>query len=275
MNTWRAKRYSVTINRRHRVNITVRRFRLAKKQYTAGKSQPLLLNVRLGRLRQISIDHKSIKRRTSRGADFGLRFNRRQRTALAGLLIITGLCGVTFSAAALAKPTNLQPANRFAVVQPVAAKPRVLPKSVPVHIEITSQNIDTDLVAVGLNDDATIELPPALDAVAGWYKFSPTPGELGPAVIVGHVDNYESTSIFWRLRYVVAGDTINVVRADDTTAHFKVTQLAQYDQATFPTETVYGNTKDSELRVITCGGTFDSTTGHYTQNTVIYATLVS
>jgi hypothetical protein len=169
----------------------------------------------------------------------------------------------------------LEPAKTYSVTAPPVSKPLTLPKSIPTHLSIASQQIDTDLTPVGLNDDGSLQLPPVLEWVAGWYKYSPTPGELGPAVIAGHVDSYENISVFWRLRYVVAGDIIDVTRTDGTVAHFRVTQLAQYDQHTFPTEQVYGNTKDAELRVITCGGTFDTTTGHYTENTVLYATLVS
>ncbi len=155
------------------------------------------------------------------------------------------------------------------------AQPTTLAKSTPTHITIASQQIDVDLVPVGLAPDGSIELPPVLDWVAGWYNYSPTPGELGPAVIVGHVDNYEGPSVFWQLRNVQAGDTVDVAREDGSVAHFKITQLAEYDQNNFPTETVYGNTANAELRLITCSGTFDTVTQHYTQNTVVYAQLIT
>jgi sortase (surface protein transpeptidase) len=201
----------------------------------------------------------------------------------ASLCVLVGLTGITYNVAALAKPSSLEPTATF-TTQPkpkastpaaAPAKPLTLPESTPTHITITSQDIDVDLIPVGLNADGSMETPPVLDWVAGWYKYSPTPGELGPAVIVGHVDSYQGISVFWNLRNVQAGDTIDVAREDGGTAHFRVTQLAQYDQNSFPTDTVYGNTSDAELRVITCGGTFDTSTGHYTQNTVVYATLVS
>lgn len=269
MNTWRARHYSVKLNRRHRINITVRRFRLVRRQ---EQRQQLVLNVRLGRVRQLCFEHKlSGRRKVQQNTS-----HYRLQTTLAVLLIICGLSGITYSAAALAEPPrSLEPTHAFTMPQAIVTQPQplTLARSTPTRITIASQHIDTSLVSVGLATDGSIELPPVLDWTAGWYKYSPTPGELGPSVIVGHVDSYKNISVFWRLRYVQAGDMIDVTRADGITAHFRITQLAQYDQNNFPTKLVYGNTTDAELRVITCGGTFDQVAHAYTQNTVVYATL--
>jgi len=268
MSTWRAKHYSATFGRRHRVNLTVRRFRLAKKPKRQGRARQLTVNLRLGRIRQLQLEFRRIGRVKRPKANWRYRF-------AAVALILAGCCGLTLNVVALSKPKSLEPAKTFTTSQAKPVVPVTLPKSIPTHISIASQGIDTDLTPVGLNPDGSIELPPVLDWVAGWYKYGPTPGELGPAVIVGHVDSYENISVFWNLRYVKPGDSIEVTRTDGRAAHFKVTQLSQYDQHDFPTDTVYGNTSDAELRVITCGGTFDTGTGHYTENTVVYATLVS
>lgn len=268
MRTWRARRYSVRINRRHRVVITVRRFRLAHKPNRSGVHT---FNVRIGGIRQIVIAHQHSKARKK-----PLPLRRRLQLAGAALLILFGISGIAYGIGHLNQPQQLAPAQTFKATPSakVITKPVTLSRSIPTHITIASQNIDVDLISVGLDANNSIELPPALEWVAGWYKYSPTPGELGPAVIVGHVDNYEGTSVFWNLRYVQAGDTIDVARTDGTTAHFRVTQLAEYDQNNFPTKLVYGDTSDAQLRVITCAGTFDPATGNYSQNTVVYATLI-
>jgi len=276
MNQWRARRYSATIgvsHRRHRVTITIRRFRLAKRP---NRRHVAVWNIRVGSLKQASFEYQRLGRQ-KHAAERTVRL----RLAGAGLLIFAGMLGVLFSVAALARPEAIEPVKVFTATpkpEPKPApqsKPASMPKSVPTHITIASQEIDNDLIPVGLNPDGSIETPPVLDWVAGWYKYSPTPGEIGPAVIVGHLDSYQDISVFWRLRYVQPGDTIEIAREDGSTARFSVTQLAQYDQNDFPTKTVYGNTEGPELRVITCGGTFDSTTGHYTENTVVYAKLIS
>lgn len=268
MSTWRARSYGATVFRRHRVSITIRRFRLANRPLHRRQA---VWNIHIGRTRQICWEYCRLGKRRHIAA------LPRWQSIAAGSLVLLGLCGLAYNAAALAKPTSLQPAHQFkttAVAAP-APKPVSLPKSLPTHITIQSQAIDVDLISVGLNPDGSMETPPVLDWVAGWYRYSPTPGQIGPAVIVGHVDSYQGISVFWNLRKVQAGDTIDIARADGIIAHFKVTQLAQYDQHDFPSSKVYGNTTDAELRVITCGGTFDTSTGHYTQNTVVYATLVT
>jgi sortase (surface protein transpeptidase) len=279
MSNWRAKRFSLswnTLNRRHRIQFTVRRFRLARR--SAHRHQ-YVLNVRLGRIRQLHVLYQRP------GHNKLTKVTYRYRWAAATVLIVFGLFGMAYSASTLLRTKRLEPAKTYAApavstkkAEPAtrtAAQPPALAKSNPTHISITSQNIETDLIPVGLNPDGSIETPPVLEWLAGWYKYSPTPGEIGPSVIVGHVDSYEGTSVFWNLRYVQPGDAIAVTREDGSTARFTVTALGQYDQNDFPTELVYGNTSDAELRVITCGGTFDSNTGHYTENTVVYAKLIS
>ncbi len=265
MSNWRARRYSVTIHRRHRVTITIRRFRLAKR---SSKHRQVVVNIPISRIKQVNLEYRRLGRRPKPAA------LPRWQSIAAVLCVLIGIGGITYNAAALAKPSSLEPAQTFSTPVQPAPKPVTMAKSTPTHITISSQNIDADLVSVGLNADGSLETPPVLDWTAGWYRYSPTPGELGPAVIVGHVDSFEDISVFWNLRYVTAGDVIDVAREDGSIAHFKVTQLAQYDQDSFPTETVYGNTKQAELRVITCGGEFDATTGHYTENTVVFATLI-
>jgi sortase (surface protein transpeptidase) len=108
---------------------------------------------------------------------------------------------------------------------------------------------------------------------AGWYQYGPTPGELGPAVVVGHVDSTQGIAIFWRLRELLPGDEIYIDRQDGTTATLKVDDIQQYSQDQFPTDKVYGNIDHAGLRLITCGGTFSTVTHHYSDNTVVYASL--
>jgi sortase (surface protein transpeptidase) len=109
--------------------------------------------------------------------------------------------------------------------------------------------------------------------ITAWYTGSPTPGELGPAIIAGHVDSFKGTGIFFRLRELQPGDTVSVSRVDGTTATFKITSLEQYPKNSFPTQKVYGNITYAGIRLITCGGAFDSQTYEYTDNIVAYGEL--
>jgi len=111
--------------------------------------------------------------------------------------------------------------------------------------------------------------------VAGWYTGSPRPGEIGSSIIVGHIDSYLGPGIFYRLRDLHPGNEIYVRQADGRSAVFRVTAVHQYPKAHFPTAAVYGAVPDAELRLITCGGTFDYTTHSYLANIVVYGTEVS
>jgi LPXTG-site transpeptidase (sortase) family protein len=112
-------------------------------------------------------------------------------------------------------------------------------------------------------------------SVAGWYTGSPRPGSIGSAIIVGHIDTTKGPAVFYRLNTLTSGDKIYVKRADGTVVEFRVTSVQTYLKDHFPTEDVYGPVPDPELRLITCGGAFDSATRHYLSNIVVYATEVS
>jgi hypothetical protein len=152
-----------------------------------------------------------------------------------------------------------------------------LPAADPLHLTIPAIGVSSDLLNLGLNPDSTLEVPPlSRDSRAGWYRGSPAPGQLGPSVILGHVDSAEyGAGIFFRLGALRPGDTITVTRADHTAATFRVNRVASYPKDDFPTLDVYGNTDDAELRLITCGGAFDSAARSYLNNIVVYASLVS
>ena len=118
-----------------------------------------------------------------------------------------------------------------------------------------------------------LEVPPT-GFPAGWYVGGPTPGELGPAIIVGHID-WKGPAVFHHLHEAQPGDLVIVTRADGSTPTFRITRLAQFPKNKFPTTLVYGNLDHPGLRLITCGGVLDKTTGHYKDNIVVFADLIS
>ena len=144
----------------------------------------------------------------------------------------------------------------------------------PVSLVIPSIGVTTSLVHLGLTSGGALQVPPTT-AVAGWYTGSPRPGAIGSAVIAGHIDSVTGPGIFYRLSQLQRGDRVYVRRADGTLAIFEVTQVQSYAKNDFPTAAVYGPVPDPELRLITCGGTFDYSTRSYLSNTVVYATEAS
>ncbi|WP_406112087.1 class F sortase [Kitasatospora purpeofusca] len=152
-----------------------------------------------------------------------------------------------------------------------AAAPRPLAASAPSRLLIPAAGVDAPVTGLGLNADGTVEVPAADRAdEVGWYRNGPTPGETGPAVLIGHYDTAHGPAVFHNVPKLKPGDLIQVRREDGGTVDFRVRALLQYAKGDFPTDTVYGNTKGPELRLITCGGRI-GTDGHWTDNIVVLA----
>ena len=145
--------------------------------------------------------------------------------------------------------------------------------AVPVGLRIPSIGVDSELVNLGLQADGSLEVPPS-GFPAGWYTGAPTPGELGPAIIAGHVDWGGQPGVFVDLRDLAPGDEIEVSRQDGSTAHFRITRVERFDKDDFPTHAVYGDLDHAGLRLITCDGDFDDQARSYRDNLVVFAELV-
>jgi sortase (surface protein transpeptidase) len=140
----------------------------------------------------------------------------------------------------------------------------------PVALIIPAIGVQASVVDLGLTATGTLQVPSST-AVAGWYTGSPRPGAIGPAVIAGHVDSRVGPGVFFRLSALRPGNQVYIRRADGTLAVFRVTAVQAYAKDKFPTAAVYGPAPNAELRLITCGGTFDPALGSYLGNTVVYA----
>jgi len=143
----------------------------------------------------------------------------------------------------------------------------------PVALIIPAIGVQTRLIRLGRTPGGTLQVP-GTTAVAGWYTGSPRPGELGAAVIAGHVDSLLGPGVFFRLRLLRPHDLILVRRADRSLAAFRVLAVRQSLKTHFPTAAVYGPAPVAELRLVTCGGTFDYATGHYLSNVIVFAVAV-
>jgi sortase (surface protein transpeptidase) len=158
---------------------------------------------------------------------------------------------------------------------PSPARPaRPAPAPAPVTVTVPAIGVQSPLVKLALRQNGSLEVPPdGPGAPAGWYSGSPSPGETGPAVMLGHVNATDGgPGVFANLRGLKPGAAITVRRADRSTAVFTVTRAAAYSKNSFPTLEVYGNTKGPELRLITCDG-YDPNTGLFNDNYVVYAKL--
>jgi hypothetical protein len=143
---------------------------------------------------------------------------------------------------------------------------------VPSRITIPWIGVASRLDPLGRAPDGTVQIPDRWE-VAGWYAPGPRPGDPGSAVILGHVDSKRGPAVFYRLRELRPGDEIKVTWADGSAVRFVVERTGQYDKQRFPTDDVYYPTLRSTLRLVTCGGQFDDTAGHYRSNIIVFATI--
>ena len=182
-------------------------------------------------------------------------------------------------APATAHPATAHPAP----AHPAPASPSVGPvlaRSLPVSITIPAIGVHSALQYLGVNADGSMQAPPLgygpATNEAAWYKYSPTPGQLGASVIEGHVDSaYQGPSVFFRLGLLRPGEHISVTLADHTVAVFGIDGVRQYPKSAFPTNLLYGAPGFAALRLVTCSGSFDFATRQYLSNTVVFARLVS
>jgi hypothetical protein len=173
-------------------------------------------------------------------------------------------------------PSLTRPRTVKAKAAPAPAKVAILAtaRSAPLELKIPALSLAVSLSTLGLNADGTVQVPTNAQQ-PGWYGLGPSPGEIGSAVILGHVDSQSGPAVFFKLQSLVAGDVVDVSLADGVTAEFKVTSVTMYLKADFPDQTVYASHGYGALQLVTCGGVFDNKTGHYLSNLVVYTSLVA
>ncbi|MEU8799261.1 class F sortase [Spirillospora sp. NPDC048819] len=186
-------------------------------------------------------------------------------------LLLSGCGGDDGSVTAEGTPEGTPAATASAA--PVSAP---LTHSQPTKITIEKLGVSAPVSEIGLLPNGRVEEPPlSKPNLVGWYKEGVTPGEIGPSVLLGHVDANGKQAVFYRLKELKAGDKIQVARKDGTTATFAVQQIQRVDKNAFPHKKVFAEQLDhAALRLVTCGGAFDPKSGHYKDNVIVYSKLV-
>lgn len=152
--------------------------------------------------------------------------------------------------------------------------PVVAASSVPVSLRIPAMGVSVSLSQLGLNADNSPQVPVRYQE-PGWFKLGPAPSMMGSAVILGHVDDKKGPAVFFKLGTLKAGDKVDVSLANGSVAHFAVKTVETFLKAQFPSQKVYGPHGYRGLQLVTCGGDFDKTTGHYLSNVVAFTSLLS
>jgi hypothetical protein len=191
--------------------------------------------------------------------------------AFAAMAVATG--GAAREVAARRTSTADRPTELITMRPPGQIDAAVRARDVrPVRLVVPAAGVDSRLVPLGLLPDGAMEVP-ADAAVAGWYSPGPSPGEPGPAVLAGHVDSKLGPGVFIHLDDLAAGEPNTVERQDGTQYVFTVTAVEQHPKEALPVDRIWAPSAEPTLRLVTCGGTFDRRTGHYTDNVVVFAEL--
>ncbi|WP_100501736.1 class F sortase [Geodermatophilus chilensis] len=190
-------------------------------------------------------------------------------TAVAAGAVALGSPGAPAPAAAEAPPAATATVPALVVAEPGTDRTAA---AAPVRVRVPAIAVNSELLRLG-TDASGVLVPPDDFTRAGWFAGGAVPGDIGPAVVAGHVDSVDGPAVFYRLRDLAPGDEVLVDRADGTTARFTVTGVGRYPKDEFPTEAVYGPTPRAELRLVTCGGDFDRARRSYLDNVVVTAVL--
>jgi sortase (surface protein transpeptidase) len=194
--------------------------------------------------------------------------------AALALLAVTACSPAEQDVAAAGSPRPTATASAPAPLPAFTAVREVARAQVPVRLRIPTLGVDAPVGQVGQAADGTVEVPTQWHEV-GWYDQGARPGEDGPAVLLGHVDSKAGPAVFVRLPQARPGTLVEVVGDGGAVTRFRVDRVQSYPKTRFPTDAVYLPALRSELRLVTCGGEFDRTTGHYLDNIVVYASLVA
>lgn len=145
----------------------------------------------------------------------------------------------------------------------------------PVHLSIPAIGVSQRLLRLGLQPDHTVEVPAPRDAAfPGWFKQGTPPGQVGSAVILGHVDSLQGPAVFYELRQLRPGNHVDVRLEDGSMVRFVVRSVATYPNADFPAHEIYASDGYPALNLVTCGGDYERERGGYQSNVVVYTRLV-
>ncbi|HEY9331273.1 MAG TPA: class F sortase, partial [Streptomyces sp.] len=175
------------------------------------------------------------------------------------------------------------PASSPAAAVPRQASPAPSPttapalaRSVPKRLRIPAIAVDAPFTPLSIGASGRLDAPPPNDRnLVGWFQGGVTPGERGASIVAGHVDTLTGPAVFLQLRFLRPGATVDITRTDGTVATFKVDTVETFSKAKFPDKRVYADTPDAQLRLITCGGTYDKKAKDYVDNVVVFAHLDS
>jgi hypothetical protein len=182
---------------------------------------------------------------------------------LSGLFLVASVSNV-----AAKSQTPRQAPHRAHVKKPVI----VIPGGAPRTLLIQKLGVKAPVESLDLTKKSEKDAPNRWGDVA-WYNRGPRPGEQGRASMFGHLDSYCCPAVFWKLKYLRAGDQVQVYYRTGKPLTFRVQWGTQYLNSKLPLKFMFGRTQERGLILMTCTGVFHKATG-YDRKWIVYARVV-
>ncbi len=143
--------------------------------------------------------------------------------------------------------------------------------SIPVRILIPAIELSASIEQVAVVADGSMDVP-SLPMNTAWYKFGPHPGEIGSAVIAGHV-NWENSApaVFTNLHKLNPGDKITIQDDQGQIIPFVVRESRTYNATADASDIFVSQDGQSHLNLITCKGNWNQVTQSFTERLVVFA----
>lgn len=167
-------------------------------------------------------------------------------------------------------PTTLVSAQVPSATVSASPSSSLLPAFRAQRLRIPVIQVNAAIETVGLDVDNNMDVP-VDDHDVGLYKYGPVPGDVGSAVMDGHLDTPTRPSVFAKLKLLRAGDEIVIDDESGQTRTFRVDHLTEYPNVGFPIDTVFAQTSERHLNLITCSGHFDHSIKQYDHRLVVFA----
>jgi LPXTG-site transpeptidase (sortase) family protein len=201
--------------------------------------------------------------------------HRRIQILVASLIVLetfaAGVWHVVKSRAPLAGNVEASIFETSRDLAPAVIPETVTPEASFGRIKIPSIALDAAIDSVGLTPGSDMAVP-SDPLHAGWYDLGPRPGEIGSAVIDGHVNwYYGATGVFADLHKLQAGDTITVEDATGVSSSFVVREIRRYDPSADASEVFFSTDGKAHLNLITCDGVWDKNAQQYSVRLVVFA----
>ena len=172
-------------------------------------------------------------------------------------ILLGSICGVIVVFGLITRESPLDSAEQNILLKNISIQ-SALQTAFPTELSIPRLGIYAPIESVGTLDNNAMAVPTGIGDV-GWYDRGPRPGDIGSAVIAGHVNwTNGQDAVFTSLHSIEIGDTVQVINSVGSTDMFIVRAIKDYSEDSDTTDVFSSSDGSRWLNLITCDGTWDA-----------------